>query len=140
MIPEIGHFCLVVALCLAAAQSFFGLAGSLARKPSWMAVVKPATAGQFVFVAIAFALLTLTVATILKLVPPAATKLAIDYVLGDRSLPAVLTETLPLPQSRLSLLVCIAVAVVVVSILAALMHLVAESFQIRSSTQAKSIL
>ena len=58
MIPEIGHFCLVVALCLAAAQSFFGLAGSLARKPSWMAVAKPAAAGQFVFVAAAFALLT----------------------------------------------------------------------------------
>ena len=26
MTPEIGHFCLVVALCLAVAQSFFGLA------------------------------------------------------------------------------------------------------------------
>jgi ATP-binding cassette subfamily B protein/subfamily B ATP-binding cassette protein MsbA len=73
--------------------------------------------------AVAFALATLAVATICKLVPPAATKLAIDYVLGDRALPAAWTETLPLPESRLSLLVCIAVAVVVVSILATLMHL-----------------
>lgn len=73
--------------------------------------------------AMVVALATLTIATILKLVPPAATKLAIDYVLGDRSLPTVLTETLPLPQSRLSLLVCIAVAVAVISILATLMHL-----------------
>jgi ATP-binding cassette subfamily B protein/subfamily B ATP-binding cassette protein MsbA len=73
--------------------------------------------------AVAFALATLTVATILKLIPPAATKLAIDYVLGDRTLPKGLTETLPLPQSRLSMLVCIAGAVVVLSIVATLMHL-----------------
>ncbi len=71
--------------------------------------------------ALGVALVTLTVATILKLAPPAATKLAIDYVLGDRTLPAFWTETLP--QSRLSLLVCIAAAVAVVSILATLMHL-----------------
>jgi ATP-binding cassette subfamily B protein/subfamily B ATP-binding cassette protein MsbA len=73
--------------------------------------------------AIAFALVTLTVATIFKLAPPAATKLAIDYVLGDRTLPGFWTERLPLPQSRLSLLVCIAVAVVVLSIAATLIQL-----------------
>ena len=46
---------------------------------------------------VAFALATLTVATILGLAPPAATKFVIDSVLGDTPLPAVLTDTFPLP-------------------------------------------
>jgi cytochrome c-type biogenesis protein CcmF len=58
MVPEIGHFCLVLALCLAAAQSFFGLAGSTKNRQSWIAVVRPAALGQFVFTAIAFGFLT----------------------------------------------------------------------------------
>jgi len=55
--PEIGHFCLVVALCLAAAQAFFGLAGPLSGRRAWTAVTRPAATGQFVFVAIAFGIL-----------------------------------------------------------------------------------
>ncbi|MGB5623408.1 MAG: heme lyase CcmF/NrfE family subunit [Gammaproteobacteria bacterium] len=57
MVTEVGHFCLVLSLCLAIAQSFFGLAGPLTSRPSWMAVARPAATGQFVFVAIAFGLL-----------------------------------------------------------------------------------
>ncbi len=57
MVTEVGHFCLVLGLCLAIAQSFFGLAGPLTGRPSWMAVTRPAATGQFVFVAIAFGLL-----------------------------------------------------------------------------------
>jgi len=58
MIPEIGHFCLVVALCLAAAQAFFGLAGPLTGRRAWSAVTRPAVTGQFVFTAVAFGFLT----------------------------------------------------------------------------------
>ncbi len=58
MIPEIGHFCLIVGLCLAAAQAFFGLAGPLTGRRAWTAVARPAAAGQFVFVAVAFGFLT----------------------------------------------------------------------------------
>jgi len=58
MIPELGHLALILALCLAAAQSVFGLAGAFWRRAEWMAVVRPAVAGQFVFVALAFGCLT----------------------------------------------------------------------------------
>ena len=58
MIPELGHLCLVLALCLAGAQAFFGLAGPLTNRPAWTAVARPAAVGQFVFVATAFGLLT----------------------------------------------------------------------------------
>ncbi len=58
MITEVGHFALVLALCLATAQAFFGLAGPLTNRPAWTAAARPAAAGQFVFVALSFGLLT----------------------------------------------------------------------------------
>lgn len=54
--------------------------------------------------AVGFALGTLTVATVLKLVPPLATKLVIDNVLGDHPLPAIWTQWLRLPTDRFQLL------------------------------------
>ena len=71
--------------------------------------------------AIAFALGTLTVATLLKLIPPAATKITIDYVLGDHPLP----DTLPawLPTDRRELLLALAVAVLAVSLVESLLHI-----------------
>jgi cytochrome c-type biogenesis protein CcmF len=57
MIPELGHFALVLALLLSAAQSVFGLAGAYRGNARWMAVVRPAVAGQFVLVSAAVAVL-----------------------------------------------------------------------------------
>jgi cytochrome c-type biogenesis protein CcmF len=55
MIPEIGHLALVIALCLAAAQSFFGILGAQRANLIWMNVVRPAAVGQSIFVMLAFA-------------------------------------------------------------------------------------
>ena len=57
MIPELGQICLTIALCIALAQAFFPLVGAHRGNRAWMAVAAPAAAGQFVFVALAFALL-----------------------------------------------------------------------------------
>ena len=57
MIPELGHFALVIALALAIAQAGFGLAGSATGRASWIAAARPTAMGQFVFVAMAFAAL-----------------------------------------------------------------------------------
>ena len=57
MIPELGHFALIVALALALAQAVFGLFGAHAGRASWLAAVRPAATGQFAFVAAAFAAL-----------------------------------------------------------------------------------
>ena len=54
MIPELGHFALVLAFCLALAQAGFALAGAHLGRTSWMNVARPAAAGQFVFVALSF--------------------------------------------------------------------------------------
>ncbi len=58
MIPEIGHFALVLALCLATVQAVFPLAGSLARIPNWVAMARPLAWGHFFFLLIAFLCLT----------------------------------------------------------------------------------
>lgn len=57
MIPEIGNFSLMLALCLALIQGTLPLAGSFRGNARWMALARPAAAGQFVFMSIAFACL-----------------------------------------------------------------------------------
>jgi len=57
VIPELGQFALILAVCLAFCQASLPLAGSFLGRSDWMALARPAAAGQFVFVAIAFAIL-----------------------------------------------------------------------------------
>ncbi len=54
MIPEIGHFALIVALLLALVQGVLPIVGAHRGNATLMAVARPAAQGQFVFVAIAF--------------------------------------------------------------------------------------
>jgi cytochrome c-type biogenesis protein CcmF len=58
MIPEIGHFALVLALGMAIIQAVLPLAGAALAKPAWMAVARPAAAGQMVFVTLALLVLS----------------------------------------------------------------------------------
>ncbi|MGH8284856.1 MAG: heme lyase CcmF/NrfE family subunit, partial [Steroidobacteraceae bacterium] len=58
MLPEVGHFALILALLLAGLQAFFGIAGPALGRERWCAAVAPAVAGQFVMVATAFGCLT----------------------------------------------------------------------------------
>ncbi|EQD29284.1 cytochrome c-type biogenesis protein CcmF, partial [mine drainage metagenome] len=51
-------YALILALLLALAQSFFGLAGPAARRLRWMAVVRPAAFGQLFFMALSYGCLT----------------------------------------------------------------------------------
>ena len=58
MIPEIGQFALILALCIAIVQSLLPLSGAALGVQRWIALAKPAALGQFLFVAIAYACLT----------------------------------------------------------------------------------
>ena len=58
MIPEIGHFALILALCLALAQGLIPLIGAARGDRVWMEVARPAAWGQFLFLALSFACLT----------------------------------------------------------------------------------
>ncbi|GAB3538281.1 heme lyase CcmF/NrfE family subunit [Noviherbaspirillum agri] len=57
MIPELGNFALMLALAIALAQGILPIAGSFNGNRQWMAVARPATAGQFVLITFAFACL-----------------------------------------------------------------------------------
>jgi cytochrome c-type biogenesis protein CcmF len=57
MVVELGLFALVLALLLSAAQAFFGIAGAHFGNRRWMDAVRPAATGQWVFVALSFAVL-----------------------------------------------------------------------------------
>jgi cytochrome c-type biogenesis protein CcmF len=54
MIPEIGQFALIIALCLALIQAIFPLAGTFTATPNWVAMARTTAWGQFTFLAIAF--------------------------------------------------------------------------------------
>jgi cytochrome c-type biogenesis protein CcmF len=54
MIPEIGHFALILALCLALVQGTLPIVGAARANTVLMGVARPVAQGQFVFVAIAF--------------------------------------------------------------------------------------
>lgn len=66
--------------------------------------------------AIALALLTLSASTMLRLVPPAATKLVIDYVLLGKVLPPDVPSWLPIPETPKRRLFALVGAVFVVSV------------------------
>ena len=57
MIPELGHFALILAFTLALVQGILPLIGAATNQTNLMAVARPAAQGQFVFAAIAFACL-----------------------------------------------------------------------------------
>lgn len=71
--------------------------------------------------AIVWSLGTLTFATILSLIPPAATKFVVDYVLGGRPLPDNIPAWVPRDSWRLLLL--ITTGVLVVSLVKLLVHI-----------------
>src|SRR6266851_3403143 len=57
MIPELGHFALIVALLTALVQGILPMLGAATRQPRLMALARPAARAQFVLVALAFACL-----------------------------------------------------------------------------------
>ncbi|MEW5755254.1 MAG: heme lyase CcmF/NrfE family subunit [Pseudomonadota bacterium] len=58
MIPEIGHFALIIAMSIAIILGTLPLIGAAKGIPQWMALARPAAQGLFTFIAIAFGCLT----------------------------------------------------------------------------------
>lgn len=65
---------------------------------------------------VAMALATVTVSTLLGLIPPATTKFILDYVLGNQPLPTLLTQ-LSLPTGRKELLITVTLGMFAVSLI-----------------------
>ena len=86
MIPEIGHFALILALCVAVVQGVVPLYGATVRSGPLMAVAKPAARTQFVLVLIAFCSLAYAFAqkdfSVLYVAANANSKLPLHYRLA----------------------------------------------------------
>jgi len=74
-----------------------------------------------------------TVATILRLIPPAATKLIVDYVLGDKPLPEWMQQSGWSITNRGQLLAAIAVVLLVVTFIRATVQLYSRWIATRST-------
>ncbi len=58
MIPELGNFALILALCVALAQGTLPLIGAHTGRQPWIALARPAAVAQALLLAVAFACLT----------------------------------------------------------------------------------
>ena len=58
MIPEIGHFALILALAVAMVQGTLPLVGAARNIAPWVALARPAAVAQLGLLAISFAALT----------------------------------------------------------------------------------
>src|SRR5690606_13662857 len=57
MIPELGNFAVMMALCLAVLQTVIPLAGTVTGNQLWMSLCRPLSSGIWVFMVLAFACL-----------------------------------------------------------------------------------
>jgi ATP-binding cassette, subfamily B, bacterial len=83
--------------------------------------------------AVAFALVTLTVSTILGLFPPLATKFVVDNVLGQKPLPAQIPAWLHIPSNPWPLLLFIVVAVTTLNIVKIATHVTGRWYATRAT-------
>ena len=58
MIPELGHYALILSLSIAMVMAIFPLIGAHTRNPAWIGVAVPAAHAQFLFMLISFLCLT----------------------------------------------------------------------------------
>ncbi len=58
MIPELGHFSLILALCMAVILAVVPITGAIRSVSGWIAVARPAAYGQLLFMALAYGCLT----------------------------------------------------------------------------------
>lgn len=87
--------------------------------------------------AVCFSLATLSVSTLMKLVPPASTKLVIDYVLTDNPVPESITRWVNLPTDRFTLLMWIAAAVVAISVVDVIIHVWGRWYATRATKRVQ---
>lgn len=87
--------------------------------------------------AVAVALAAVTVSTLIKLIPPAGTKIIVDYVLGEKSLEGVWPASLPMPSDRWQLLIWVTTGMLVISLVDILLGLTGRWFATWTSLRVR---
>ena len=89
---------------------------------------------------LSFALATLSVSTLFKLLPPAATKVVIDNVLGGKPITSPWLQWLGAEAGRGHLLRVLALAVLVVSLVQSLIHLAGRWYATRATKRLQAVV
>ena len=63
MLPELGHFALILAFAIAIIQAVVPLIGTIIRSELWMSFARPMATGQFVFLMLSFVCLSIAFVT-----------------------------------------------------------------------------
>ena len=63
MLPELGHFALILALCIALVQGTLPILGAARGIPGWIALARPAAWAQFLFLGLSFVILVVAFIT-----------------------------------------------------------------------------
>lgn len=82
-------------------------------------------------------MMLLTLSTLLALAPPAATKITIDYVLGDKPMPAWVPPSLAAPDQKLRLLFFVGVAIIVLTAFENIVHLTGRWLATRATKRVQ---
>ncbi|MCI0631955.1 MAG: ABC transporter ATP-binding protein/permease, partial [Phycisphaerales bacterium] len=86
---------------------------------------------------LAFALTTLTIATALALIPPYATKIVVDNILGGRPFPPEWYQYISIPADRYKLLMIVAFSVVTFSLVSLFINMLGRWQATKTSVQMK---
>ena len=89
MIPELGHLCLVIALCFSALLAWFGLAGPVTRNRTWMTATASLVNGQFLFSLLAFAALSYALRQAIPRQETAGRACAVLAIVGMINIPII---------------------------------------------------
>jgi ATP-binding cassette, subfamily B, bacterial len=126
--------------------------GTLAHGPSYGEQPKPQRKRQRSFLQLlrafwrllkgfhgrlAFALFTLTISTGLALVPPYATKIVVDNILGSKPLPSTLAEWIPPATDKHTLLAYVAFGIVAITSSSLIVNMIGRWQTTKTSVQIK---
>jgi len=87
---------------------------------------------------IAITLAMLSVGTVLSLIPLYATKIVVDYILGEEAIPPAVVELLPIVEQKRTLLGIVAVAIIVLAILAVTINMWSRWMATRTTKRLQS--
>lgn len=87
---------------------------------------------------VAVTLTMLTIGTLLSLVPLYATKIVIDYILGDEALPRGIVESFPIVEDNRTLLGIVAITIIALSLAAVMINMWSRWLATRTTKRMQS--
>ncbi len=89
---------------------------------------------------VVFALCTVTISTLLALIPPYATKFVVDFILGDVPLPRMLADLMPQDVTKQGMLVFVAICILSFTFLSTIISMTGRWQATKTAVQIKPVI